>query len=709
MLAMASFFMPRANRCQVLVGLLFGTVLLLASACGETTESEVVDSTETQPKELAGTGVQTEDTSDWYGSYIEVMGYNGSGRCTATIVGPYAALTAKHCGTKPQIDWPFEPTVFSVSNTLANPYADTSLKFAPRWWAALNDEQIANDGRETDWPAQHDQRVIFVPNLTPELIADNLLFRNIGAASIDAHAPTDRQIAVGVCSSNIQCSIREYVDVDYTDSVEDSITDVNRDGYFNFKKDGTFFTGVEGGDSGGPTLGSAITSWPWSYDGEVASHRHVLSTHQGCSSQYSEACHTAPMANNVNISLTPNQAYTVRLNQLWARAAISDADQDGVPYECDSDPSDPASSANSCPTALGTTDIDKPRGLLQCKEGFVATGVKGRAGWMIDELAVRCTPTACLREDAACSEEYWTDHFAGESGSGTAYTRTCDAGKAINYVRGQHTAGTDLFEISLNCYDYDALVDNGTYSGGQSLGIIGNSFGSRNEGTSTGWETCGTDSFLIGFEARSDFEDDQVLKRLTGLQPICSEPIDESPYHGSMGGTLESLKCPANFSGVGFISAPYTQNSDYVGLLGLLCLRDDDIGTTPSDYKLIAAHGSYYTSGYLRPAMVEKYQYFKDEHGLGSSFVESKCPAGSVVTSARLATDLAGDGRFINRFYRFTCRDTATGSTTSVYPMVGAVGGTYATLGCPDSTADTVVGLNLDSGWLTDGVGLVCK
>jgi hypothetical protein len=328
---------------------------------------------------------------------------------------------------------------------------------------------------------------------------------------------------------------------------------------------------------------------------------------------------------------------------------------------------------------------------------------------MIDKLAVRCTPTSCLREDVSCAEEYWTDHFAGESTGATAFTKTCSTGKVINYIRGQHTPGDDLFEIALYCYDYDELVDNGTYIGAQYLGIIGNVFGSRNDGISPGWQTCGTNRVLIGFEARSDFEGNQVLKRLTGLQPICSDPIKESAYHGSMGGNLKTLKCPANFSGIGFVSAPYTNDSSYIGLLGLLCMEDSEIGMTPSNYKLVVAHGSYYLNGNIYPAMVEKYTTFKGRHGLGSSYVESKCPTGSVVTGASFATNLAGDNRFINRFNYYACRDINSGATTYMYPTVGQAGGDYAWLNCPNPSSDAVVGLNLDSGWLTDGVGLVCK
>lgn len=691
--------------------LLWGVV-----GCGDQ-DTRSVSSSSTQTQELAGTGVVTEDTSDWYGTYLEVMAYiddsngdanpdPGTTKCTATVIGPYTVLTANHCGPRTHISWPYESETMVVSDWLVNPHSDSSLTFAPRWWAALNDQQIADGGRTTDWPAQHDLRVGFVPELTPEWLAYNRVFRNVPAASIDAHAPTNQQVAVGVCSG--PCDDREYVDIDYTDSVQDNITGQNRDGYFNFASDGSYFTGTEGGDSGGPTLGSSSINWPASYNGKVTSHRHVLSTHQGCGS-YSENCHDVPLAYNINVNLTPNQEYTVRLNQLWTRAAISDADQDGVPYQCDGDPSDPQVSTNSCPTALGTTDVDKPRGLLECKDGFVATGVKGRAGWLIDEMAVRCTPTSCLREDLSCAEEYWTDHFAGESSGGTQYTKTCTTGKVINYIRGQHTANVEVNEIAMYCYDYDALIDNGSYTGGQYLGVIGNSFGSRSDGGSPGWQTCGTDRVLVGFEARSDLEDDDVLSWITGLQPICSEPIKESAYHGSMGGELKTLKCPEGSSGVGFVAAPYSNNSDYVGLLGLLCLRDSDLGLTPSNYRLTVAHGSYYHGGNVYPAMVEKYVTFENRHGLGSSYVETKCPAGSVVTGAKFATNLNGSGNFINRFLSFKCRDTSSGSVTYQYPYVGQAGGDYAQLDCPSPSSDTVVGLNIDSGWLTDGVGVVCK
>ena len=647
--------------------------------------------------ELAGSGILVEPTHDSAGAFPEVMSYSGA--CTGTVVGPYAVLTAHHCPSGSAVQWPGTGASLAIASSISSPYV--SAAYWPRWWRALNTQQIQAGGRTDDWPAQHDLRVAFVPGLTPAWIAAHLRDSDVGPARIDPYAVSSSSWAVGVCSKG--CGDRDFQSVQYAPSVPDNITQKNRDGYFNYA-DSWYFDDLEPGDSGGPALGGYTTYWP-AAGGAVSGPRHVVSTHQGSGGGgYSDAGHNAPLAYNINVPLTPNQRYTVRLNHLWASAVISDADRDRLPLECDSDPANPVGSSNLCPSAMGSADITAPRGLLQCKAGHVATGVRGRAGWLIDELAVRCTPTSCLRAGGSCAAEYWTDPFAGESGGGGPFTRTCAAGRAISYLRGRHSSGSQLNELHLWCNDYAPLVDSGWFSGGQDLGRVGNDFGALGYGIDVPWQSCANRGVLTGFEARSNLQGNSSLFWLTGVQPICSGSIRESAFQGSTSGGFTDLACPANHIGVGFVAAAYALDPDYVGLTGLLCMDRSELGAAPSDDRLVVAHGSYHLHPAVYPAKVERYLTFKSRHGLGSSYRERKCPAGQSVRSA----EMSSGGTFISHFGGFTCASPA-GSTTWVGVGVGTPGATSRVLSCPDPQTERAAGLRLHSGWLTDGAALMCR
>lgn len=422
-------------------------------------------------------------------------------------------------------------------------------------------------------------------------------------------------------------------------------------------------------------------------------------------------CNNAPLAYNINVGLTANQTYTVKLNSLWAKAAISDADGDGLPYQCDSNPASATGSTNLCISPLGSTDVHKPKGLLECDAGYFASGIRGKAGWFIDELAVRCTPVSCLRNPGdTCNDEYWTDAFSGEAPGGSSFSRTCASGDVVTRVGGRHTAGVTLNELKISCENYVNLVDNNTSAGVANLVAVGNVSGTLGHGTLVSQTACPSYGVLKGFEVRSNLENNDVLKYITGVQPVCSGKINETQFTGTHSGVTSQLSCPENYVAVGFGAAPYSLNSSLVGALGLLCMNKSSVASSiaPTDAQLIIAHGSYYLGGNVYPAMTEKYSTFKSRHGLATNYVENKCLNGASVISANIGAKLIG-GKYINHVWQFTCKNLSTGLIYIRTMGVGASGGTYATLQCPNPATPYFNGMTIDSGWLTDGVGFTCR
>jgi hypothetical protein len=625
------------------------------------------------------------------GEYKEVLGVYTSASattraCTATIIGPHAAITASHCPASGYVKWRASSTSFSFSS-LAAPYINQP--YWPDWWAAGNLQQIAMGIRDDDWPANHDLRVLFIPGLSAEILADYLRTDDVQPAAIAAHELADAFTVVG-----IQSELRDIADTGFQPAAatmysNQQCTGNPRNGYLT--RD--YSSMAEGGDSGGPTLGASLDA--------VEGPRHMVSvTSNSCND-------TAPLAYDAGISLRPEQELTIRLNQLWARAAAGDADRDNIPAACDANPASTASSAlssdNLCPDPIGGPYDDEtvPRALVECPDGYLMTGVQGRHGWYVDQLSLRCTSMACL-ETGDCDDSLWTDHF-GEGGSASpSFAYECPSGSVVAYINGQHTpaatSGGVVNKLRVYCYDYAALAA-GSYSYRGASSTYGSVAGSSYA------RMCGDHGAFSGFELRSShtqpYQAGQVnnMKYLTGMQPICSDTHRQLTYYaGGAGGEDGVLNCPGDTIAVGTVARPYSYTgSTRLGLFGVLC-KDPAAGTADSD--LIAVHGSDYGSAGLYPRAVEKYTTLLANT---SGTVATKCSSGYGLSGVHIAHD----GTFATRLATVEC--TALGGTTRqyFYPNVGGTGGTTSALYCPGY--DITKGLLISSGWLTDGVALRCE
>lgn len=518
---------------------------------------------------------------------------------------------------------------------------------------------------------------------------------------IDSREPNkpDLQRGVGLVHGGDSSNDRKWAKVRYNENSSDR----------QFEPD---IVNWDGGDSGGPTIASDKKSLPWSSE-SFEYRRRVVGSHKG---NYQGDAHDSPLGYEVlnssgNVmSLDAKEKRSARINLQWVQAVAADADLDGLPRLCDSDPEYNYFDDNLCTTTLGGGDPKEPRGLLKCIPGYKATGVKGNDGWYIDRISVRCTPTACLRNPTdSCPDEYWTEHFAGEGGGGTSYSETCSAGNVISEVRAQHDSGNMMYEFQVRCHDYDELVDNSNWTNAETLGIIGNSNGSLDKGTGTGWESCPGDEAFRGIEARSDLTGDDILSYVTGMQPICSsDNVSESDFVGAPGGWVNGRNaCPRGMIGVGFVSAPGQNDSDDLGLLGLLCMDKDDVANDKpvSNSDLLVAHGEYYNQGIIYPNITEDMDSFMGRHGLGSDISVDKCDAGERVVSAAFEYDRSGDGE-LTQLDKFECLED--GSSNWIYPETGTES-YYTTVSCNDDSSEGAFGFVMADGWNTDGTSVLCR
>lgn len=460
----------------------FGVILSLV-ACGAESEFDSVGADITGNVSNPG-AVTTEWMRPNAGRYKSVMQADS---CTGTVVGPHAVLTAYHCakplandlsydgpcnvigpGSNKRITWRKNPgnnaddTVFTVTNNYGNPHAVNRKYYlsrrlpVPEHAAGQSCEYRpyrANFwGNQTMMPHPNDVAVFFVPGLTQEFIDNN----RIPVEKVDGIA-FDRALKdnAPVWANGIRVD-RVWFDYEIVGRMGGDnrrrrygqaifgAPNAADPGQLPLRTNVMGAVHTNPGDSGGPTFGY-LNRWF-----EPNPRRVVMATTKSGLASPSVTTAASNPVNTVPIAyiagMSSEQREAVRLNHLWLQARIDDADNDGYPIQCDSDPSSPGPDRTArCPAPDGRPIRSKtkgyPQGSLMCDDGFVATGYYGKySDWGIRRLGLQCRPVGCVdgSDGASCTRSYRTDQY-GLSNSGTSFSQQCRAGLAIYGFHGRIT------------------------------------------------------------------------------------------------------------------------------------------------------------------------------------------------------------------------------------------------------------------------------
>ncbi|MEY4510690.1 MAG: hypothetical protein RLZZ450_2812 [Pseudomonadota bacterium] len=617
------------------------------------------------------TVIPNREAADWRGVYREVVWATVGGGCTGTIVGPYAVLSAKHCGTN-------NGTVQSNGSSYAsravhlNPYLDPS--YTPDWWLSLNAaQQAAPSGRQDDWPAQHDQTMIFVPQLTPQFLAQ----RNIVPAELDPSLPANSYTIVGVGSTG--GSFRDSMAGGFVAATPNTITMSPRDGYISRDATTQNLATATPGDSGGPTFGVQMSVFNGNFF-EV--RRGVFGTTQN-------PFDLAPLGFNIGVALTANQREAARLNALWARARADDVDGDGLPTACDSNPGDAVGSTSWCPAALGSptgaTTVNRPAALLECPLGYYATGLFGRSGDWLDAIGVHCRQLSCFA--SGCDGRFDTERFGGTGGG--EYDLPCPDNEIMVGV-GATVDPSRVYGIAPRCVPAAQVlspsrpITQTTHTGNSALG------------DHVEVADCPVGRFLTGFQARSDDK-----RWTTGLQPICSVPGSNYTVHsGGNGGGHSAQSCPPGQVGVGVLTK---MQDGSVNTLGIWCAERSLVASASvlSTTSLMLLRSGYHdwAQGVDVPSSIDR---GNDVHMNGGT--STLCDKGFALQGMTVASD-GSQARPLTGVASIQCRSLH--STTALPQTVAVNAGDKSNATYVGSTTAQVVdGLVARSGWLLDGVAL---
>jgi hypothetical protein len=712
----------RVRRLVWLTPVLAGLVGCGSEASGDKADAGVTSSAiHLNPGSTGSVGTEAPTTSGNYPAVLTISttvpdsnGLNHA--CTATVVAPYTLLTAGHCNvnTSSSSGWAGlwrdsqgnnTVSLPSFSGVWTNPYfADTS--YQPSWWQPLA-RQIASAGNDY---SPYDNQVIFVPSLTPSFLENNGI-TPIPIGQPPGSSGSFQYQAVGTASSAPSFNKRSWVASQYLSVPSANLNQATNsppDAFFSLDTSTANYGSTDPGDSGGPVVAFQLAS---TAPGQTMPINRYVASVSSTTSGWE-----AGLTQSANVSLSSNQQWAGKNNALWAEAAVDDVDGDGLPTLCDPDPT--TYTSTSLAASLCGPEVGAPSGAslsgtqsgnttalpvadLACAAGYVAVGLSGRVGALIDDLSVQCEPIDCFGAKS-CASSYWTADFIGPGGG--SFSESCPSGDVMVGVQGQQNPGSTITSIQGVCAPWSSLGNTSS-----NVGMTGGAVGGA--GSASYSSLCPGNRALVGFQARSWNRVSPVV--VTGLQPICADVVDQMGlWVGGTGGGASDLACPPGMIANGITWSTQT-GSGQIGALGTICWPSQSVASANGSNYLAnqttwITHGTAYdpSTNYNVPALVEPYATAHVAQSMNYTY----CPGGYVLSGlqASYSTSATASGQ-IAGISMMTCSQLGNPSAiTGVTVNAGQYNsGTTYVMGCPTSS-EVADGMFVHSGWITDAAALHC-
>jgi hypothetical protein len=213
------------------------------------------------------------------------------------------------------------------------------------------------------------------------------------------------------------------------------------------------------------------------------------------------------------------------------------------------------------------------------------------------------------------------------------------------------------------------------------------------------------------------------------LASLPAGPTVWGPHAGGTGGTAKWVGCPDGYLAAGVVGTTYPFDTTGtgtapVGNFGLVCVpynTQTEESSRSSRHWRVAVGGSYDTgfqSGTIpfNEYIHENLDLYKDD-GTATSFTDQEqsltmCRPGSFLTGLRVHAST-----FIDRIVEIECTQSPYAwQPRTPRKALGTRSSTEKVVRCPDSSGTprqlpdrAVYGVNIYSGWLTDGFTLGCR
>jgi hypothetical protein len=297
---------------------------------------------------------------------------------------------------------------------------------------------------------------------------------------------------------------------------------------------------------------------------------------------------------------------------------------------------------------------------LDCGPGQMLAGVRGRAGWVIDQVRALCKNGAGVLIESG----------ARGADNGSPFETRCDAGQGVTGIIGFSGSYVDSFR--LQCKNAPGGVPEGDVSLSRSVGGSG--------GQAFGPFSCGRGEVAVGLRGQAGTRVDNLGLDCTVVALDTTPALSWiSPAAGGSGGQVFVRSCPPGQ----VLAGVRVRAGSRIDAVRPRCVPVSESGSWTSDpsFSNLAAGGT------------------------GGTIDTQDCPRDSAIF------EIAGRGGWNIDRLGFRCRplETATtvhGTSTRLGPFGGSGGEPFGPHPCPSSLAAT--GLQGNAGDLVDRLQVRC-